>query len=54
MQNATWLHPDETSKPAPLARLDEVLANLSPSDRAEVWRGVALELADRYEGCHER
>ena len=30
-----------------MARLDEIIARLPDAERAEVWRGVALNLAER-------
>ncbi len=31
-----------------MVRLDEILAQLPDADHAEVWRGVALNVAERY------
>ena len=60
MVNAAILtEPQSECKERPLDRLDQILAQLPDAERAECWRGVALDLAARLrqretvrdEGC---
>ncbi len=38
----------EVERKAHLGRLDTILEELPDAEQAEVWRGIALNLAERY------
>ncbi|MDA2911200.1 hypothetical protein MYX04_09750 [Nitrospiraceae bacterium AH_259_D15_M11_P09] len=40
-------------KPYPIAKLRQLLAQLSDADRATVWEGVALAVGEQQHGSKE-
>ena len=55
MINAAILtEPQSECKEQPLDRLDQILAQLPDAERAECWRGVALDFAERLREARQR
>ncbi len=46
----TTLPDCDLERKAPLERLDKILERLPDVERAEVWRGLAFNLAERRRG----